>query len=228
MTWTRFYLNIGFKEEELKVQLDSTGNLRIRGERPLEGQGQYWSRFRKDFRIPENTVTGNIRAKLENEHLSIILPKLVRSQTMDQPAKVSEPDPGKKNTPPETRPREDRDRTSQKDDAATEQSNENIRRRRTGEPTNAVKKEQNLKEEAKKAASQIVDRDAELADSRKRKAEDEKTADGRDGLVVPKPTEGGLGGSFKRPRQLMVNVGVAAIILVGLAFYVSYKLTNSG
>lgn len=216
--WLRdsVYFNIGFKKEQVKVQLDSTGNLRVSGARPLILADHKWSRFRKDFRIPENTRTSDIRAKFENENLSVILPKLIRSRTKDQPTKVQETDSDKKATTV-TKPREDQDRMSRKDSPLSSNKSD--------EPTNAVKKEQKIEEDKKDqihksddkkdASHEISDRDAELANSRKRKAvaEDETTANGRMG--------------FRNPRQLMVNVGVAAVILVGLAFYVSCKLRMS-
>ncbi|KAJ1687382.1 hypothetical protein LUZ63_018772 [Rhynchospora breviuscula] len=89
----------GFKKEQIKVMIDNYGKLRITGERPL-GDNK-WTRFRKDFQIPEDCNTAAIRAKFENSRVIITLPKLVvdpvppqdqttQTATQDKPA-VTEP-----------------------------------------------------------------------------------------------------------------------------------------
>ena len=89
------------------------------------------------------------------------------------------------------------------------------------------KKDQINESEDKKATSEIGGKDAELANSRKAMVEDEKTADGGRGLEVPKPKAGEVGMRFKKPRQLMLNVGVAVVILVGVILNMFYKLRKS-
>ncbi|RZC78954.1 hypothetical protein C5167_003873 [Papaver somniferum] len=69
----------GYRKEQIKVQIDSFGTLKITGERPL-GVSNKWSQFRKDFRTPANCKTGEIRAKFENEVLNIIMPKTTTGQ----------------------------------------------------------------------------------------------------------------------------------------------------
>ncbi|XP_037428118.1 inactive protein RESTRICTED TEV MOVEMENT 2-like [Triticum dicoccoides] len=65
----------GFKKEHLRVQIDKYGRLRISGERPLEG-GQ-WSRFRKEFQVPEGCDAGGIRARFEKDGvLHVTMPRL--------------------------------------------------------------------------------------------------------------------------------------------------------
>ncbi|XP_037428119.1 inactive protein RESTRICTED TEV MOVEMENT 2-like [Triticum dicoccoides] len=72
----------GFKKEHLRVQIDNYGRLRISGERPLEG-GQ-WSRFRKEFQVPEGCDASGIRARLEkDEVLHVTMPRLTPLQ--DEP-----------------------------------------------------------------------------------------------------------------------------------------------
>ncbi|KAJ1294327.1 hypothetical protein BS78_01G138300 [Paspalum vaginatum] len=65
----------GFKREEIRVLVDNHGHLRTRGERAIAGTGNRWSRFQKDFLLPDNCNVDGIRAKFENETLTITLPK---------------------------------------------------------------------------------------------------------------------------------------------------------
>ncbi|KAM3315352.1 hypothetical protein ACQJBY_033838 [Aegilops geniculata] len=65
----------GFKKEHLRVQIDNYGRLRVSGERQLEG-GQ-WSRFRKEFQVPEGCDAGGIRARFEKDGvLHVTMPRL--------------------------------------------------------------------------------------------------------------------------------------------------------
>lgn len=63
----------GFKREEIRVLVDNHGHLRTRGERPVEGNK--WRRFQKDLQLPSDCNVDGIRAKFENEALTITLPK---------------------------------------------------------------------------------------------------------------------------------------------------------
>ncbi|XP_044378133.1 inactive protein RESTRICTED TEV MOVEMENT 2 [Triticum aestivum] len=65
----------GFKKEHLRVQIDNYGRLRVSGERPLEGT--QWSRFRKEFQVPEGCDAGGIRARFEKDGvLNVTMPRL--------------------------------------------------------------------------------------------------------------------------------------------------------
>ncbi|GLJ55692.1 hypothetical protein SUGI_1196360 [Cryptomeria japonica] len=76
----------GFKNEDVKVQLDNQGNLIISGERFVEEmilvEGNWRPRkrpgfkFRKVFSIPENVNTTNIATRFENELFHITINKL--------------------------------------------------------------------------------------------------------------------------------------------------------
>ncbi|XP_068650574.1 inactive protein RESTRICTED TEV MOVEMENT 2-like [Aristolochia californica] len=65
----------GFKKEQLRVQLDNIGNLKISGERLVTDNK--WTRFRKDFRIPENSNLNSVRAKFEKGTLYVIIPTTI-------------------------------------------------------------------------------------------------------------------------------------------------------
>ncbi|KAF0923771.1 hypothetical protein E2562_006729 [Oryza meyeriana var. granulata] len=62
-----------FSWEEIRVLVDNHGHLRTRGERPVGGNR--WSLFQKDFQLPADCNVDGIRAKFENETLTITLPK---------------------------------------------------------------------------------------------------------------------------------------------------------
>ncbi|XP_074592800.1 uncharacterized protein LOC141848648 [Curcuma longa] len=64
----------GFKKEQLKVHIGSSGKLLVSGERPLIKD--QWSRFSKEFQLPENCNADQVHGKLENGLLTIVLPKL--------------------------------------------------------------------------------------------------------------------------------------------------------
>uniref|UniRef100_J3LK62 SHSP domain-containing protein n=1 Tax=Oryza brachyantha TaxID=4533 RepID=J3LK62_ORYBR len=55
----------GFKKEQLRVQIDNHGRLRISGERQVSGN--QWSRFYKEFQVPEDCNAGDVRARFESK-----------------------------------------------------------------------------------------------------------------------------------------------------------------
>ncbi|XP_006650368.1 predicted GPI-anchored protein 58 [Oryza brachyantha] len=89
----------GFKREEIRVLVDNHGHLRTRGERPVAGTR--WSRFQKDFQLPADCNVDGIRAKFENETLTITLPKKIASPTQPLTPSPSPPLP----PPPQPEPR---------------------------------------------------------------------------------------------------------------------------
>uniref|UniRef100_A0A0A9ET02 SHSP domain-containing protein n=1 Tax=Arundo donax TaxID=35708 RepID=A0A0A9ET02_ARUDO len=67
----------GFKKEQLRVQIDNFGRLRISGERPLGAEGNRWRRFRKDFQVPEGCNAGAISARFDKDGILLItMPRL--------------------------------------------------------------------------------------------------------------------------------------------------------
>lgn len=69
------FSSIGFVKEELNVQLDSDGRVVVSGQLPtMDGR---WSRFRKEFQVPENCVLDKISAKFENGLLHLVFPKSI-------------------------------------------------------------------------------------------------------------------------------------------------------
>lgn len=84
-----------FKKEHLKVKIDTHGNLKVSGERPLGVGGDRWRRFQKLFRMADDCITTDIKAKFDNGILSVAMPKLIR----DQPSATLPPPPAAPQTP---------------------------------------------------------------------------------------------------------------------------------
>ncbi|CAN4088147.1 unnamed protein product [Withania somnifera] len=63
----------GFKREEVRLQVDIFGNIRVSGERKV---GEYkFIRFEKSMKAPEKSKSEDTRARLEDGTLYIIIPK---------------------------------------------------------------------------------------------------------------------------------------------------------
>ncbi|CAK8532303.1 unnamed protein product [Lathyrus sativus] len=65
----------GFKKEQLKVQTNNKGVLRIYGERPLSASNKKWNRFHKEIRVSKDCDVSGVQAKFSQGILSIVLPK---------------------------------------------------------------------------------------------------------------------------------------------------------
>ncbi|OEL18607.1 hypothetical protein BAE44_0020374 [Dichanthelium oligosanthes] len=66
--------HLGFKEEDIRVLMDNHGIIAVRGKRPIAGTR--WSRFQKDFKVPDNcNAASMLISKFQNETLTITFPK---------------------------------------------------------------------------------------------------------------------------------------------------------
>ncbi|KAL3850232.1 hypothetical protein ACJIZ3_012114 [Penstemon smallii] len=72
----------GFSKEQLRVQLDKAGFLKISGKRPL--LDNKWSSFEKDFPVSSNCDTKMISAKFEGGILYVRQPKLIVEEVKEQ------------------------------------------------------------------------------------------------------------------------------------------------
>ncbi|RWW60635.1 hypothetical protein BHE74_00032364 [Ensete ventricosum] len=117
---------IRFRKEHLRVQVDSQGNLRTSGERPLDATR--WSRFVVEFKLPENCSLSDVRAKFENETLLVRFPKLIAPEPVVQieereeeekkklqPPKEEKDVPAKSNGDKEMVPRTETGKVKEKD-----------------------------------------------------------------------------------------------------------------
>lgn len=77
------YICLGYKKEQLRVQLTKTRNLVVSGQHPV-GENT-WRRFQKTIPISSNCDIGKITAKFEDSILYITQPKQIASaETHDQ------------------------------------------------------------------------------------------------------------------------------------------------
>ncbi|KAB2049501.1 hypothetical protein ES319_A13G180800v1 [Gossypium barbadense] len=65
----------GFKRQQLRVQLSSSGNLVISGERESDSDGKKRNRFRREFNVSNEIEANQIQAKFFNGILYVIMPK---------------------------------------------------------------------------------------------------------------------------------------------------------
>ncbi|OAY52074.1 serine-aspartate repeat-containing protein I [Manihot esculenta] len=99
----------GFKKEQMKVQVTSSGNLRISGERPL-ADGNKWCRFRKEIPIPSIYDHNAIGAKFEKGLLFIRHPKIIipdnkpQDQMINPSTEPPKPSPREAPKPPQEKP----------------------------------------------------------------------------------------------------------------------------
>lgn len=86
---TVFSHSAGFSKEQIRVQVSSTGKLRISGERPYRNKA--WQRFHKEFQIPPNCDTSSITAKYKGGILHVRQP--LREESKQQAAEAPKAQP---------------------------------------------------------------------------------------------------------------------------------------
>ncbi|THU51409.1 hypothetical protein C4D60_Mb06t30730 [Musa balbisiana] len=149
----------GFRREQVRVQVDSQGNLRTSGERPLDGRR--WSRFVVDFKLPENCNLSDIRAKFENETLQMRLPKLIapepvvqieeRKEEKLQPPKEEKDEAAKSNGDKKMVPRSETDKVKEKEKEEKDEAAKSNGDKKMVPRTETDKVKEKEKEEAAKS-----------------------------------------------------------------------------
>lgn len=217
-----FCIHVDFKREQIKLQIDDYGKIKISGERPLINDR--WKRFLKEFYVPDYCNVGEISAKFENGLLRIILPKFVaQTSTKDEAAKAPEAAPDPKATT-ETKADGSKSDTTQKtksrpDQESDDSINKQPKDERKTESLDASKDVQKVEE--KKKGNDDAKLHEEGAETRKKKAmtQEQATAAGD-----PKKVQRSGSGLYRRRMQVMVSGALAIVVLVGVVLYVTYSL----
>lgn len=239
----------GFKREHIKVQVDSYGNLRTTGERPLEDNR--WSRFWKDFRIPADCPSNEIRAKFENETLFITLPKEIVRATAPPKSSVPSklPTPSKPApAPPKPAPVADQLPKPAVPEPKPAVDQASIAAGlRDGPTTGKLREMLSTKKEETKvddnkvkgttAASPVIGDKREADKKEEKPVEEKRSTDKKQSFTdavgagvgtgptkEPAEASGVVTGIAPPRRGFLLNVAVAVIVLVGIAFYWSFKL----
>ncbi|XP_077247244.1 uncharacterized protein LOC143886997 [Tasmannia lanceolata] len=217
----------GFARNQLRVQLDSSGNIILTGERPLGGNK--WSRFRKEFRVPDNCNMNEIHAKFENGTLFVIMPKTIsRIDTKAQPTSIKESQEIQEVA---------KDRKSVRDhgetEERTEKSNKSVNDKQTIEKTEGNKKDQSdgsTKDVGKALGSEMLNEE----EKRSEVIDGGKMVEGKKTDAIPgtqmrdrrgkKHGEDRLVTDLADPKQLIVNVVVSSVLVIALVIYVIFKI----
>ncbi|XP_010917853.1 uncharacterized protein [Elaeis guineensis] len=209
-----------FKKDQIRIQLDNFGNLRISGERPLADN--QWSRFLKLFQVPEDCNVTEIQAKFENGSLYVKLPKLITEPSVkDRPTQPQKP---KENEKPTSKP------SVEPNGVPKKKEDDEKREKPTDTRKDAEKEREKEKDQTKeKVTSDVKQEEGEkggaITEVPKEEAVTERAlpGNGQNGLEKLKTKLGELGLDFHKPSQLMLNVLVAVVVLVGVGLYVTYK-----
>ncbi|URE13975.1 Heat shock family protein [Musa troglodytarum] len=159
----------GFRREHVRVQIDSQGNLRTSGERPLDGRR--WSRFVVEFKLPENCSLNEIRAKFENESLHLRLPKLIAPEPVVQ---IEEREAEKKLQPPK----------EEKDEAAKSTGDEKMVPRTEKEKVKEKEKDEAAKSNGDK--KMVPRTETEKVKEKEKEEKDEAAKSNGDKKMVPR------------------------------------------
>ncbi|RWR93378.1 Alpha crystallin/Hsp20 domain-containing protein [Cinnamomum micranthum f. kanehirae] len=234
----------GFVKEQLRVQLDNKGVLKVSGERPI--QGNKWTRFRKDFHVPDHCDVTQIRATFDDGALYITMPKT--NLTSPQPTKPTrttqkpspvEPTPRKDQTSfqPKTKPDTTKSSTPQPSTASAGDTD-----KQTSEKHTKDKNEKQEPQGSKLPAQEMTsgrDKSNGLSvngkekDSREHAVGAETVSFGKERSSWNGGGGGGDGGGLMtlaglrkyKPRKLVVSVvvGVVVAVAIGIGLYEAYK-----
>ncbi|KAG6394968.1 hypothetical protein SASPL_145559 [Salvia splendens] len=188
----------GFMREQLRVSTESRNIVRVRGERLIAGNK--WSRFLEDFEVPENSDMNSIRAKFHDGALTITIPK----KTIDKPHHEAREDEKHKHVEDQGK-----EASSSKTKLAGAEREEAAKEERVKELSG---KEKGKEEKEKEAIESSESEDGALTKAVK---------GGKKKEVIAKAVKGV--GELNEERKLMVNMGVAVLVIVSFSAYVTYK-----
>lgn len=208
----------GFMKEQLRVSTEERNTIRVRGERLLGGNK--WSRFLEDFEVPENSDMNSVKAKFHEGALTITIPKKI----VDKP-RAPTPEKAKKETPKGSETQHTSGQAAEKHD-----------KRSTPPSKDGMSKESTSSEEkhrGKDGAAGAYEKEKksdETPGKIKLKPDDgaqtEEKGRGADEGAFTKKAVKGIG-QLNEERQLVVNMGVAVLVIVSLAAFVTYKFVSA-
>lgn len=193
---------VGFRKEQLRVQLTSTRTLRISGERPLGDQK--YGRFQKEFSVPSNVEATEINAQFEQGKLRVRLPKVIAQhnpKSVPQDQKLE----GQEQAAPEL--------------VASKASAVDKR------PVEKTTAQENVLAHADKDRQKAPKKDEE--DSSSRGGKSSMIADARGKFRATEGYKLAVGGYLKKPKTLM-NLVVAALLVLVVVLYVKNAMKPSG
>ncbi|KAL6205171.1 hypothetical protein ACLB2K_022433 [Fragaria x ananassa] len=104
----------GYKKENLRIQVTSTRNIRVLGERPVRPENNIWQRFRKEFPVPSNCDVNETSARFDSGFLYVKIPKTIapvietaaanKDQKPQKPATGTAPPPPTESNPKPRKP----------------------------------------------------------------------------------------------------------------------------
>ncbi|XP_059649324.1 inactive protein RESTRICTED TEV MOVEMENT 2-like [Cornus florida] len=235
----------GFMSEQIKISVEGQNTLRVTGER-LDGANK-WSRFQEDYPIPENCNTRDIRANFEGGTLAITMP---RKSTPQVSPKVEAPSPPEATSKqmPQKGPQEDiqakPDNAKQRDTNIVQpssppkpepmpQNGSPIKPKKGRKTEDDKQRDTNIVRPSnpQKSATEPMPRPVQEDNT----IRDNKRTDGiniLDGcgnkLYSYIQTVRGLARGLSEDRQLMVNMGIAAMVFLALGVSISYSFVYSG
>ncbi|CAD5189903.1 unnamed protein product [Musa acuminata subsp. malaccensis] len=222
-----FCIHVDFNREQIKLQIDNYGKLKISGERPLINDR--WKRFLKEFYVPDYCNVSEISGKFENGLLRILLPKFVaETSTKDEAAKAPEAAPDPKATT-ETKADGSKSDTTQKTKSRPDQEsdysiNKQPKDERRKESLDASKDVHKVEE--KKKGNEDAKLHEEDAETKKKKAmtQEQATAAGHGRMLGDPKKVQRLGSGLYRRMRVMVSGALAIVVFVGVVLYVTYSL----
>jgi hypothetical protein len=236
----------GFKREDLRVLVDNHGHLRTRGERHLTGNR--WIRFQNDFELPANCNADGIRAKFENETLTITLPKKTPSTPMQPPPRMptAAPPPLQgqgQGLPPAARPAaptpaplapaapsvkppaESRASMPRKTYDPVPAPAPEVEPPATTKPQPSLGAVQRLKEEEEERKRE---EEGKMAEDRKEMVHEKDTQQEQQPMLAETMALANLKPRQASARQgMLVSVAVAVVVLLGFTVYVWHSLRNA-
>ncbi|XP_043700077.1 inactive protein RESTRICTED TEV MOVEMENT 2-like [Telopea speciosissima] len=200
----------GFKKEEVRLQLDRFGNLKITGERNVEENT--WIRFIKNVQVPEaNYDSDKLLANFESEILKVTMPKIIIPTQL-------QPKPTPQKSPSVSKPKLQLPSPTQNPAVITQPQ---------------MKEQEQEQEQKQKQKQKQVDGNARgkkvTGEENERYESAEECADNgsarvKDGSIARVAASGM---ELRGTKQMIVNVIVDALVVLALLMYLKYSLASS-